>query len=204
MGATPFPAVALALILAGLLSAGCARPATSSPMKDYEFTFHQIHPSGPPSDVVHIYVAVDRSGRIHDFHSVMLLSSGAVVAENSWNIGTPGSELTYNWATCHRYRDAVPETIPRTVAALESSVLGPANPPADATVISKNTWQIGQGIAILEVHQTGPGITDRIVKVELPGAREPGTITMHAALKPIAAMPDLSRRWRACRAGQRP
>ena len=188
----------LALALTCILTVGCGRSATSSAMKDYEFTFDQTHPAGVPADVVHVYIAVDRAGRIQDLYAVTRLSSGAVVTERSWNSADPDSELGRDWTTCQQIRQESPEAIPVTVATLEASILGPATAPPAATVISANTWQIAQGIAIMTVRQLGPGITDRIVSVGLPG-KKPGTTIRDATLTPVAAVPHLITTWSACR-----
>jgi hypothetical protein len=167
-------------------------------MKDYEFTFDMNHPAGVPSDVVHAYIAVDQVGRIQDFYAVTRLPSGTVVSERSWNSADPDSEVGRDWTTCQQTRQAPPEAIPRTVATLEASILGPAVAPPGATVIAPATWRIAQGIAVVTVHQLGPGITDRTVTIGLPG-KEPGTTIRDAALTTIAAFPTLIGTWATCR-----
>jgi hypothetical protein len=188
----------LAVVTTCLLAAGCGQSTASSAMKDYEFTFHLIHPAGVTSDVVHAYIAVDRAGHTQDFYAVTRLPSGAVVSERSWNSADADSELGRDWTTCQQTRQPPPEAIPRTVATLEASVLGPAVAPPGATVIAPATWQVAQGIAVMRVHQLGPGITDRTVTIGLPG-KEPGTTIRDAALKRIAALPSLITTWATCR-----
>jgi hypothetical protein len=166
-------------------------------MKDYEFTFDMTHPEGVPSDVVHAYVTVDRAGRIQDFYAVTRLPSGAMVSERSWHSADPDSELGRDWTTCQQTRQPPPEAIPRTVATLEASVLGPAVAPPGATVIASATWRIAQGIAAVTVHQLGPGILDRTVTIGLPG-KKPATTIRDAALTRIAVFPNLIKTWGTC------
>jgi hypothetical protein len=191
-------ALVLAVTSTVLFAGGCGHSTTSNAMKDYEFVFHLSHPAGRPTDIVRAYVAVDRAGHIRAFYAVMRLASGAVVSERMWSSSDPNTELGRDWTTCQQARQALPEAIPGTVAALEASVLGPAVAPRGATVIAPSTWQIGQGIAVMTVHQLGPGITERVVTIGLPG-KEAGTTITDAALLKVAALPDLIATWSTCR-----
>jgi hypothetical protein len=164
----------------------------------YEFTFDQAHPAAHlPSDVVHVYVATSMSGRVAELYSVMRRSSGTIEYETLWTDVSPRTELTRDWTSCSQTRRALSDSIPQTLPALETSALGPVTAPPGATFISPDTWQFGQGVAIMTVHQLGAGITDRVVSVGLPG-HAPGTVITGASLTAADAIPALSSAWNSC------
>ena len=128
----------------------------------------------------------------------MRRSSGAIEYEALWTSATSGTELTRDWANCSQARQAPPVPVPQTLLAVETTALGPVAAPRGSTFIARDSWQFGQGIAIMTVHQLGPGITDRVVSVGLPG-HAPGTVTTGATLTAADAIPHLSPAWSSCR-----
>lgn len=187
------PSAALAVFLAA-----CGTASMPQQPNYVEFTFEQAHPSGAPTEIVRVYAAVSKTAEIQQLDSVVRLGSGGIVTETVWNSASPNRQLVRDWTTCRQNTQRPPEAIPRTIMALETSILGPAHPPASATILSPDTWRIAQGIAIVTVHQLGPSIMNRTVSVGLPN-KPPGTIISSAKLQEVAAIPDLATGWRACR-----
>jgi hypothetical protein len=180
-----------------MLLTACAPVSSTKAARFVEVSFDQVHPDGAPPEVVHVFASVDTSGKVKELDSVMLLArTGTTLSETAWDSANPGRQLVRDWTTCRQHAQLLPEAIPRTIMALETSIVGPEIPPGRATMLSPNTWRIAQGIAVVTVHQFGRTILDRTVSVGLPG-RPPGTITEKVSVRRIAGMPDLTARWRA-------
>jgi len=192
------PVWAIPSVVAAAFIVACGGTSSPTTTRYFEFTFTQYHPAGAPPDIVRVYASVNNVAEIQQLRSVVRLTSGAMVTETAWANLRPERQVVRNWTTCVQNAQKPPEAIPKTISALEASVLGPAKPPPGATVLSLGTWRIWQGVAAVTVHQFGPSIVDRSVSVGLPNLT-PGTVIADASLRRISAMPGMLPDWRACR-----